>query len=133
MRITYSARYPSPLNARLLWPLGKLLQPSCRAWWDFSVQTSIVTRECSGVPFFGLHRAIRSGLGLPTEFFTTSVRKVASITLIARPRIVTLILCAVGRNINAHKRIIQRGRTTAYPIFHTVYQSAQLYVYCSWK
>ena len=130
--MTHSARYPSPLNARLLWPLGKLLQPSCRVWCDFSVQTSIVTRECSGVPFFGLHRAIRSGLGRPTEFFTTSVRKVASITLIARPRTVTLILCAVGRNIKAQKRNIKRGRTTAYPIFHTVYLSAQLYVYCSY-
>ena len=119
MRVTDSARYPRPLNARLLWPLGKLLQPSCKVWCDFSVQTSIVTRVCSGVPFFGLHRATRSGRGRPTEFFTTSVRNVASITLMARPRIVTLILCTVGRNIKAQEINIQRGRTTAYPMFHT--------------
>lgn len=32
-----------PLKEKLLWPLGKLRQPSCRRWWFVSVQTSIVT------------------------------------------------------------------------------------------
>ena len=29
-KLTHSARYPSPLKAKLLCPLGKLLHPSCK-------------------------------------------------------------------------------------------------------
>ena len=43
------ARYPRPLKAKLLCPLGKLLHPSCRIWWSVSWQTSIETSPCLGV------------------------------------------------------------------------------------
>lgn len=49
---------------------------------SFSVHISKVTRVCSGVPFAGLQREIRSGRGLPTAFFITSVMKLVSIILI---------------------------------------------------
>ncbi len=72
----------------------------------------MVIRVCSGVPSLGLQRAIRSGLGRPTEFLTTSVRKVASIMLIARPRIVTFILCRPGLSIMAQRKNMHNGSKT---------------------
>ena len=69
-------------------------------------------RVCSGVPFLGLQRAIRSGLGRPTEFFTTSVRNVVSMMLIARPNIVTFVLCRPGLSTMAHRKNMHSGRKT---------------------
>lgn len=82
------------------------------------MQTSIVTRECSGVPFAGLHRAIRSGLGRPTEFLTMSVRKDVKIRLMKRPSIVTCNLCPPGLNMMAHTRISSNGKPPAYANSH---------------
>ena len=72
----------------------------------------MVTKVCSGVPSFGLQRAIRSGLGRPTEFLTTSVRNAASMMLMARPSIVTFVLCIPGWNNIAHNIMTQRGKRT---------------------
>lgn len=89
-------RYPSPANAALLWPLGKLRQPSWRVWWFVSVQISKVTSWCAGVPFAGLQRARRSGRGRPTAFLIMSVMKVVRRKEIARPRRVTWVLWGEG-------------------------------------
>ena len=75
------ARKPSPLKAKLECPLGKLLHPSCKVWWSFSVHTSIVTSVFSSVPGAGLQRDIKSGRGRPTAFLMTSVIKDESIIL----------------------------------------------------
>ena len=72
----------------------------------------MVIRVCSGVPFLGLQRAIKSGLGRPTAFLTTSARNVVSMTLMARPSIVTFVLCRPGLIIMAHRKNIHRGKKT---------------------
>ena len=69
-------------------------------------------RVCSGVPFLGLQRAIRSGLGRPTEFLTTSVRNVVSMMLMASPSIVTFILCRLGLSAMAHRKNMHSGKKT---------------------
>ena len=72
----------------------------------------MVIRVCSGVPVLGLQRAIRSGLGRPTEFLTTSVRNVVSMMLIASPSIVTFVLCRPGRSMTAQRKNMHSGRKT---------------------
>ena len=72
----------------------------------------MVIRLCSGVPALGLQRAIRSGLGRPTEFLTTSVRNVVNMMLIARPSIVTFVLCRPGLRMMAHSKNTHNGRKT---------------------
>lgn len=116
--MAYSARYPRPLNAKLLCPLGKLLHPSCKVWWSCSVHTSIVTSLCSGVLLAGLQRAIRSGRGRPTAFFMTSVMNDVRIKLIRKPRMVTWVLWIPGWMTAAQRISIRNGRRPEYAIFH---------------
>ena len=112
-----SARYPSPAKAKLLCPLGKLLHPSWRVWWFVSVQVAIVIKVCCGVPPFGLHLAIKSGRGRPTEFFTTSVRNEERVRLMKRPKMVTWVLCTPGWKIAAQRDRMSNGKRPAYAIF----------------
>lgn len=116
---TYRARYPSPLKEKLLCPLGKLLQPSWSVCSPVSVQIVIVTREFIGVPFAGLHLAIRSGLGRPTEFLTTSVRNEVKIRLMKSPSIVTCTLCPPGLSIAAQAIRTSNGIPPPYTNSHT--------------
>lgn len=49
------------------------------------------------VPGAGLHLAIRSGRGLPTEFLMMSVIRLVSVMLMMKPNIVTCDLWKPGR------------------------------------
>lgn len=89
---TYYDRYPSPLKEKLLWPLGKLLQPSCRICSFGCVQTVHATSTFPGVPFFGMQRERKSGRGLPTAFFMISVRNEDRVSVTINPSIVTWTL-----------------------------------------
>jgi len=88
------------------------------------VQTSILTNLFSGVPAAGLHRAIKSGRGLPTAFLITSVMKDESIMLgksvgirgkrdttyaIKNPRMVTWNLCTLALDAARHIISVANG------------------------
>lgn len=89
---TYRDKYPNPANAKLLWPLGKLLHPSSRMWLLSWVQTVYPTNTSLGVSFVGLQREIKSGRGIPTAFLITSVTKVVNNIAARKPRIVACVL-----------------------------------------
>lgn len=90
-------KYPRPAKEKLLCPLGKLRQPSCKTWWFVSVHTSIPTSSVADVPFWAWHRAMRSGRGRPIAFLRTSVRKAVRAREMASERIVRWVFCGEGR------------------------------------
>lgn len=109
MRPTHQAKYPRPLNEKLLWPLGKLLQASCSICSFFCVQTVHGTSPFPGVPLRGIQREIKSGRGLPIAFFRTSVRNEVSVIVTRNPSIVTWTLCEPGRNMAAQRTRMRNG------------------------
>lgn len=116
---TYKERYPNPENAKLLCPLGKLRQPSFSICVSVDVHTVWSTNVCSGVPFSGLHREIRSGRGLPTAFLIISVIKMVTSSEAMRPRRVTWTKWLPGRKRAHHIPIARRGKMPEYIMDHT--------------
>ena len=116
--LTHSEKYPSPAKAKLLCPLGKLLHPSCKTLSFGAVHTSIPTSLWLGVSSAGWQRSIRSGLGLPTAFLTTSVKNRVSIKLIRRPRSGICDRCRPGRVMMIHNIIDAPGTPLPTPNIH---------------
>lgn len=77
----------------------------------------MVIKACFGVSFFGLHLAIKSGRGRPTEFFMTSVINEERMRLMNRPKIVTWALCNPGWKTAAHRHRRSNGTMPAYTMF----------------
>lgn len=113
-------RNPRPAKAKLLCPLGKLLHPSCSVCESVSVQTRHVTSVSAGVPFSGLHLAIRSGRGRPTAFLITSVIKEVRNSDMKRPRIVTFVLWPSRLVRRMNRRMQTSGTPMLYANSQTV-------------
>lgn len=79
-----------------------------------------MTSLSAGVPFSGLHLAIKSGRGRPTAFLITSVINEVRNNDMKRPRIVTFVLwpSRLVRRIN--RRIETRGSPMLYTNSQTV-------------
>ena len=105
---------PSPLNAKLEWPEGKLRHPSCKTWWSVCVHTSILTSVCVGVPSLGMHLDNRSGRGRPTAFFIKSVMNEVRSMAMKNERIVTWCLWECDRVAKSHSMMATNGRPPPY-------------------
>lgn len=84
------------------------------------MQTLHVTSLSAGVPFSGLHLAIRSGRGRPTAFLITSVMKDVRNSDMKRPRIVTFVLWPSRLVTRMNSRIEIRGTPMLYTNSQTV-------------
>ncbi len=83
----------------------------------------MVIKPCSGVPFFGLHLAIKSGRGRPTEFFMTSVINEVRMRLMNSPKMVTWALCNPGWKTKAHRQRRRNGTRPAYTMFQAGHET----------